>query len=81
MAAWVDKSSDLCIFKASHMKTWPLRILQSCPWFLECPLKFCTAEEEKERYSIGDDGPHLNLTPSEVVATVVLEFGGKQIRG
>jgi hypothetical protein len=20
---WVDKSSDFCIFKASHMETWP----------------------------------------------------------
>ena len=73
MVAWVDKSSDLYIFKASHMKTWPLRILQSCPWFFECPLNFFTMEEKK-RYSVGDDVPHLKLTPSKVVATVVLEY-------
>ena len=79
--AWVDKSSDLCIFKASHMETWPLRILQSCPWFLECPLNFCIAEEEKERYYVCDNVSHLKLTPSEVVATVVSKFGGKHKRG
>jgi len=81
LAAWVDKSSDLCIFKASHMKAWPLEILQSCPWFLECPLNFCTAEEEKEKYSVGDNVPNLKLTPLEVVGTMVSEFGGKRKRG
>ena len=63
------------------METWTLRILQSCPWFLECPLTFCTVEEEKKSNYVSDEGSHLKLTPSEVVFTVVPEFGGKGKRG
>ena len=81
LVVWVDKSSDLCIFEASHMETWPLRILQSCPWFLECALTFCTAEEEQERNSIGDDVSLPNLTPPEVVHSVVPEVRGNRKRG
>ena len=80
LAAWVDKSSDLCIFKASNMQTWPLTILQSCPWFLECPLTFCSAEEEKERNSVADDVFISKLTPTEVISNVVPEFSGKRKR-
>ena len=81
LAAWVDKSSDLCIFDASHFETWPLRILQSCPWFLECALTFCTAEEEEERNSIGEDLSLPNLTHLETVHNVVPEVRGNRKRG
>jgi hypothetical protein len=42
---------------------------------LEYPLNFCTAEEKKEIYYVGDDVSNMKLTPLEVVATVILEFG------
>ena len=80
LAAWVDKSSELCIFEASHFETWPLRILQSCPWFLECALTFCTAEEE-EKNSIGEDLSLPILTPLEVIHSVVPKVRGNHKRG
>ena len=78
LAAWVDKSNDLCIFKACNMQTWLFTILQSCPWFLECSLTFCTAKEEKERNSIGDDVFLSKLIPSEVISNEVPKFSGKR---
>lgn len=80
LAAWVDKSSDLCIFKTSNMQTWALTIFQSCPWFLECPLTFCTAEKEIERNSVGNDVFLSKLTPSKGIYNVISKFSEKHKR-
>ena len=81
LVTWVDKSSDFCIFEASHMETWPLKFLQSCPWFLECALIFCIAEEEQETNSIGDDVSIPTLSPLVVVHNVIPKVPGNRKRG
>jgi hypothetical protein len=46
-SSWADKSNDLCIFTATQIRVWNYATLQSCPWFIECPLTFCPSEEEQ----------------------------------
>ena len=48
---------------------------------MECALTFCTAEEEEERNSIGDDVSLPNLTPPEIVHSVVPKVLGNRKRG
>ena len=34
---------------ATQIRIWDYATLQSCPWFIECPLTFCSSEEEELR--------------------------------
>ena len=36
-------------FSATQIRIWDYATLQSCPWFIECPLTFCSSEEEELR--------------------------------
>jgi hypothetical protein len=46
LTSWVDKSSYLCIYTMTQMRTWSVFHLKGCCWYIDCRKVFCPVEEE-----------------------------------
>jgi hypothetical protein len=46
LTAWVDKSSDLCMYTVTQTHTWLVPHLKVGCWYIDCGKIYCPVEEE-----------------------------------